>query len=129
MLRIGDRSNFGRDLHIVCVGSVDIGSDVLAADNVFIADSYHAYVDSDQTVLDQGMAPARPVKISDGAFLGVNTVVLPGVTIGARAYIGAGSVVTKDIPPYTVAAGNPARVIRHWDASHRRWCPGPAKAG
>jgi acetyltransferase-like isoleucine patch superfamily enzyme len=54
----------------------------------------------------------RPVKICAGAFIGVGAIILPGVTIGECAVVGAGSVVTKDVPPFTVFAGNPARLIR-----------------
>jgi acetyltransferase-like isoleucine patch superfamily enzyme len=103
---------------------VAIGSDVLASDNVFIADSYHAYRAPDQPALTQSMTPARPVSIGDGAFLGIACLILPGVTIGERAYIGAGSVVTTDIPALAVAAGNPARVIRHWDPVAAAWRDG-----
>lgn len=121
MLCIGSRSNFGDGLMVSCSGSIVIGRDVLAAPNVFIADTYHDYRDPDRPILGQGMTEPRPVQIDDGAFLGVNAVVLPGTHIGKRAYIGAGAVVTSDIPPLSIAVGNPARVVRYWDAGAERW--------
>ena len=60
----------------------------------------------------QGLEYAAPIAIGDDAWLGGGAIVLPGVTIGARAVVGAGSVVTRDVPADTVVAGNPARVIR-----------------
>jgi len=114
-LRIGDGANFGRRLCIVCAADVEIGPAVLAADNVFIADTYHEYIDASRPVLGQGMATPRPVRIGAGAFLGVNSVILPGVTVGDRAYVGAGAVVTKSVPPFAVVVGNPARIIRTYD--------------
>jgi galactoside O-acetyltransferase len=59
------------------------------------------------------LPPSDPVVIEDNVWIGSKVVILPGVRIGSRAVIGAGSVVTKDIPPRCVAAGNPARVLRH----------------
>jgi acetyltransferase-like isoleucine patch superfamily enzyme len=127
MLVIGSGTKLGEATIIVCAGKVEIGPNVLAASNVFIADTYHQYVDTTCPVRDQGMAPPRPVKIGEGSFLGFNAMVLPGVTIGERAYIGAGAVVTHDVPSRSVVAGNPARIIRQWDEGTGAWvgvpCP------
>jgi maltose O-acetyltransferase len=78
-----------------------IGTHVMIIDNDF-----HDLVDHDL------MPEPRPVVIGDGAWIGNRAIVLPGVTIGARAVVGAGSVVMTDIPPRTLAMGNPARVIK-----------------
>jgi maltose O-acetyltransferase len=59
------------------------------------------------------LPPSKPVVIEDNVWIGSKVVILPGVRIGSRAVIGAGSIVTKNIPPRCVAAGNPARVLRH----------------
>jgi len=120
-LVIGDRVRIGRNCLIACVGSVTIEADVLTSDGVFIGDTYHDYRDPDLPVAAQPMAAPEPVLIGRGAFLGVHSVVLPGVSIGANAYVGAGAVVTRDVPPRTVVVGNPARPVRAWDAEQRRW--------
>lgn len=67
------------------------------------------------------MSDPEPVYIGPGAFLGIGSIVLPGVTVGERAYVAAGAVVTDDVPSNAVVAGNPAQVIRRWDDRRRRW--------
>jgi acetyltransferase-like isoleucine patch superfamily enzyme len=128
-LTIGDRAELGPDLVISCERRVRIGADVLAASRVFIGDSYHDYRDPTRPIRAQGMAEARLVTIGDGAFLGIGATILPGVTIGENAYVGAGSIVTADVPPRCVAVGNPARIVRHWDARAAAWLPGSPGPG
>jgi acyl-[acyl carrier protein]--UDP-N-acetylglucosamine O-acyltransferase len=111
-LVIGDGCRFGRELSIACVGEITIGNDVMSSDDVFIADCYHDYQDPIAPVLHQPMSRPEPVHIADGAYLGACSIVLPGVTIGERAYIGEGAVVTRDVPPGAVVYGNPARVVQ-----------------
>jgi acetyltransferase-like isoleucine patch superfamily enzyme len=125
-LTIGDDTVFGRDAYFSCVGHIDIGRNVLAADRVFITDTYHDYRDPHTAIADQPMADPERVRVGDGAFLGVGTVVLMGVTIGERAYVGAGAVVTKDVPANAVVIGNPARVVRRWDSQRGNWLAGEA---
>jgi acetyltransferase-like isoleucine patch superfamily enzyme len=123
-LRIGDRTVLGRDTYISCIGSIEIEHDVLAGDRVLIADSYHDYHDPHTAIAYQPMAEPQPVRICTGVLLNVNVSVLPGVTIGARSYIGAGAVVTRDVPPNSVVVGNPARIVRRWDAEREEWVDG-----
>jgi acetyltransferase-like isoleucine patch superfamily enzyme len=111
----------GADLVVACTGRVEIGPDVMASDRVFIGDTYHEYRDIHRPIRDQGLAPPRPVRIAAGAFLGIGVIVLPGVTIGENAYVGAGAVVTRDVPARSVAVGNPAHVVSYWDATSGQW--------
>lgn len=113
-LTIGDRTCFGRDLTVACLGRVSIGRDVLGGDRILIADTFHDYRDPDTPIAAQPMAAPRAVTIGDGAFLGTAVVVNPGVTIGAGAVIAAGSVVTRDVAPCAHVAGSPAREIRRY---------------
>lgn len=110
-LRIGDGTVIGRDALLACVGSIEIGREVLMSDRVVVADSSHAHADPALSVLRQPMVAPRPVRIGDGAFVGAGAVILPGVTIGERAVVGANAVVTRDVPAGAVAVGNPARVV------------------
>jgi acetyltransferase-like isoleucine patch superfamily enzyme len=129
LLSIGDRTMLGADLVIACAGHVEIGPDVLTSDRVFIGDTYHEYRDVDRPIQAQGLAPPRPVLINAGAFIGIGAMILPGVTVGENAYVGAGAVVTHDVPARCVAVGNPARVVSHWDSSTREWRRGAPPFG
>ena len=113
-LVIGDGTKISQMVTIACVGSVEIGAEIMVGAGSFIGDSSHAYEDPARPIVAQGMTPPRPVVIGDGAFIGFRCVVLPGATVGEGAFVGAGSVVTGEIPARTVAAGNPARVIRRY---------------
>jgi acetyltransferase-like isoleucine patch superfamily enzyme len=83
---------------------------------VYITDQNHGYEDITRPISQQTQ-PERAVVIGDGSWLGYGAVVLPGVTIGKHCVIGANSVVTSDIPDFSVAVGVPARVIRRYDAT------------
>lgn len=116
-LTIGDGVRIGSDMVIACCGSIEIADHVLTADRVYIGDTYHQYRDVSRPVLHQGLGDPRPVSIQRGAFLGINCAVLPGVTVGEGACVGANAVVTHDVPPHSLIVGNPARVVRRWDGS------------
>jgi acetyltransferase-like isoleucine patch superfamily enzyme len=120
-LVFGDGCHIGRFVHIACVGTITFGRGVVTSDRVFIADTYHDYLDTSRPVLDQPMAPPKAVHVGDGAFLGVGCAVLLGVTVGAQAYVGAGAVVTGNVAPRTLVVGNPARAIREWDDTTATW--------
>lgn len=108
-LEIGERSlvNFGTQL--VALERVTIGPRCLIGTHCLITDSSFHDVDPDRR-LDP--PTARPITIGENVWLGARVIVLPGVTIGDHSVIGAGSVVTRDIPPRSLAAGVPARVVR-----------------
>jgi len=114
VVKIGDRCLIGRGSGIVGHFSIEIGNDVWTGHHVYITDQNHGYEDV-TTPISQQTQPERAVSIGDGSWLGYGTVVLPGVTIGKHVVIGANSVVTHDIPDFSVAVGSPARVIRRYD--------------
>ena len=97
-------------------GNVVIGKGCLFAPNVFVASGGHAFdAVPHLTIIDQDRirrTPDHPVRVFDDCWFGINTVVAPGITVGRGCVIGANSVVTADLPPYSVAGGNPARVLR-----------------
>jgi acetyltransferase-like isoleucine patch superfamily enzyme len=97
---------------ISAVTRVSLEDHVLLARNVYISDHFHRYRDIGVPVMHQGVDKVQPVLIREGAWLGQNVVVCPGVTIGKGAVVGANSVVTTSIPDYCVAVGAPAKVIR-----------------
>lgn len=124
---IGDRCLIGRGSSLVGHRSIEIGDDVWTGHNVHITDMNHGYENLDEPISRQNMAE-MPVRIGSGSWLGHNTVVLPGVTIGKHVVVGAGSIVTRDLPDFSVAVGAPARVIRRYDPAEGWRSVGPEAA-
>ncbi len=120
-LTIGDRTHINRFFVLACVGEVTIGSNVVMADRVFIGDTNHGYADITTPIQFQPMGPPRPVVIEDDCWLGINVCVLSGVRIGRHSVIGANSVVTRDVPAFSVACGNPAVVVKRYDSAQKAW--------
>lgn len=109
-ISMGDRVFFNFNCVILDVAPVTIGSRTLFGPNVQI---YAATHPTDHHARAEGVEFGKPVRIGDDVWVGGHTVICPGVTIGDRAVIGAGSVVTRDIPAGVIAAGNPCRIIRN----------------
>jgi len=107
LLEIGNRTVLNYGVDICATKLVRIGADCLLGTHVIILDSdFHDVANHDQ------VPEPRPVIIGDGVWIGNRATILPGVTIGDGAVVGAGSVVMSDIPPRTLAMGNPARVMK-----------------
>lgn len=114
-LIIGNNVHIESDCHISAVNGVEIGNDVLIASFVFISDHQHGrgdFTDIETPPLKRCLYSRGKIRIEDKVWIGEKVTILPGVTIGECSVVGAGSVVTKDIPPHCVAAGSPARIIR-----------------
>jgi maltose O-acetyltransferase len=110
-IRIGDNSGIG--LNAMIIGPVIIGDNVMMGPSCSLFGIDHETRRTDVPMIDQGEREPRPPVIEDDVWLSANVIVLPGRRIGRGSVIGAGAVVASDIPPYAVAAGNPARVIRY----------------
>ena len=87
---------------------------MLLARGVYISDHSHRYDDTSRPILEQGIERIEPVEIGDGAWLGENVVICPGVRVGRGAVVGANAVVTEDVPDFSLAVGAPARVVRRF---------------
>ena len=111
-IRIGDGTSISGHCVLSALSSVTIGKKVLMARNVYISDHNHSFADAARPIIDQGVSPPMPVEIGDGAWLGENVVICPGVSIGPGAVVGANAVVLSDVPAHSVAVGVPARVVR-----------------
>jgi acetyltransferase-like isoleucine patch superfamily enzyme len=114
-IHIGDNVGFNYDCHIGCINRVTIGNNVLLASRVFITDHFHGDMSPESLLIgprDRVLYCKGPVVIEDNVWIGEGVAVMPNVTIGRDSIIGANSVVTKDIPANSLAAGVPARVIR-----------------
>jgi len=117
-LFIGDNTRIG--IGNTIIGPVRIGSKVNIGQNVLISGINHNYEDINLPISDQGIRTSQ-VDIADNVWIGANAVILLGISIGTHAVIGAGAVVTKNVMPYTVVAGNPARIIKVWDFEQQKW--------
>ena len=115
---IGDRTRIG--LSNTIIGPVKIGDDVRLAQNVVLSGLNHNYDKIDSPIHGQGVS-TKPIIIEDESWIGANVVIVPGVTVGKHSIVAAGSVVTKNIPEYSVAAGNPARILKQYDFESKIW--------
>lgn len=121
-ITIGDRVSINYDCHIGCVDEIKIGDDVLLASRVYISDHSHGstdYLDIDTPPSKRRVYSKGPVIIEDGVWIGEGACVLPGVHIGRYAIVGANAVVTRDVPPYTIVGGVPARIIKSLSPNER----------
>lgn len=108
---IGENSTINQNCFFQ--GPVSIGSQVMIARDVKIYTINHRTTDLAVPMQMQGTMPPRPVRIEDDVWIGTSAIILPGVIIGTGAIVGAGAVVRKDVPPYAVVIGNPARVVKY----------------
>ncbi len=114
-LKIGNNSNIGPYSYIGCSGFIEIGNNVLISPRVSIYAENHVFIHTNHPIKEQGVTK-QFVKIEDDCWIASNSIILAGVTIGKGSVIAAGSVVTKDIPPFSVVAGVPAKVIKSRNA-------------
>lgn len=114
LITVGDGCSIAGSCVLSAAVGVHLGERVLLARNVYVSDHHHGFEDPTRAVLDQGIERAAPVHVGDGAWLGQNVVLTPGVRIGRGAVVGAGAVVREDVPDFSLAVGAPARVIRGW---------------
>jgi len=119
-LYVGDNTIFGTDNTVNCYTGIYIGPECLFADSVYIVDFDHNYWDPVVSIRSQGITK-KPVRLEGDIWVGEKTSILRGVTVGRGSVIGALSLVNRDVPPYAVVGGVPARVLG--------WRPRPVAAG
>lgn len=128
-LTIGANVQINDYVHITAIHHVEIGNNVLMASRIYISDVLHGDYSNPDARLQSppvSIAKERPlcfkdVHIYDNVWIGEGACILPGVTIGENSIIGAGSVVTKSVPPNCIVAGNPARTIKSFNSQTQRW--------
>ena len=106
---IGDNTRIG--LHSTVIGPVEIGSNVNLAQGIVVTALNHNFTDCTKRIDEQGVSTAK-VTIGNDVWIGANATVLPGVTIGNHCVVAAGAVVTKDVPPYSLVSGVPAKILK-----------------
>ena len=114
-IRIGAGSFLNIGVMVAAHELVEIGDHCMFANGCFVSDGTHRFDDPDKPVTWQGFTTKGPTRIGDNVWCGANVVVTSGVTIGERSVIAANSVVTRDVPPFSIAAGAPAKVLKQVD--------------
>lgn len=118
---IGNNVYINHHFNVTCANCVDIKDDVLIAYNVSIFDFDHDYEDINSNINKTDLIVKGPIIIGEKSWIGMNVAILGKVTIGKHCIIGANSVVIKDIPDYSIAVGNPARVIKSFNLETSKW--------
>ena len=109
-ISIGDNSGIGANSMLN--GSITIGDNVMMGEECVVFHQNHRFDRLDIPMCQQGFSESKPVRIGNDVWIGMRVTILPGVTVGNHAIIGAGAVVTKDVPDYAIVGGNPARILR-----------------
>lgn len=104
----------------IVIGPVTIGDNVIMAQHVVLSGLNHSYEDVTLPIRNQPVT-TRPIEIGDECWIGANVTITAGVRIGKHSVVAGGSVVTRDVPPYTVVGGNPARILKRYDATQNLW--------
>jgi acetyltransferase-like isoleucine patch superfamily enzyme len=117
---IGDNTLVG--MGNVIIGPVTIGNNVIFAQNIVASGLNHEYRDINTPISLQKTIVSQII-VEDDCWIAANAVLTAGVTIGKHSVVAAGAVVTKSVPPYSVAAGNPARIIKQYDFLTNQWMP------
>lgn len=120
-IEIGDRTWIGKNSSIAAIYGVSIGKDVLFAGYVHITDHSHGYELPDLPITKQKLISKGPVIIEDQCWLGYSCEILSGVHIGRHSVVAARAVVTKDVPAYSIVAGNPAKIIKQYNPETKQW--------
>lgn len=108
-IEIGDNSGIG--VHCVVKRAI-IGKNVMMGPDVVFISQNHNFSDPDKPLQEQGFIESDPIVVGDNTWIGTRAIILPGCKVGKNVIIGAGTVVTKDIPDYAIVGGNPSRIIR-----------------
>jgi len=104
----------------VLIGPIQIGNNVIFAQNIVSSGLNHGYEDINIPICKQPTTTSR-ITVEDDCWIGANAVITAGVTIGKHSVIAAGAIVTKNIPPFSIAVGNPARVIKQYNFETKQW--------
>lgn len=115
---IGDRTRIG--LGCTIIGPVKIGNDIMLAQNIVLSGLNHSYEDLSLPISTQGITTSL-IEVDDETWIGANSVIVAGIKIGKHCVIAGGSVVTKNVPDYSIVGGNPARILKQYNSETTKW--------
>lgn len=119
-IKIGNNVWISKNVALYAHNGIKIGNDVIIAKDVSLISGDHDFSDKEKKINQQGMKKSsKPIVIGDDVWIGEKAIVLKSVTVGKGGIIGAGAVVTKDVPPFSVVAGNPAVVIKRRESKNK----------
>lgn len=118
-----DRCFINNFSQISCVNRVVIGANTMIAEGCFIADNNHGYDDPDNSIREQPLRICGEVHVGPDSWIGAHCVIVGNIRIGRHCVIGANSVVTSDLPDFSIAAGAPARILKQFDPVRKQWLP------
>ncbi len=120
-LKIGNNVDIGNNSFISANNNVEVGNNIIMSSYVFISDHDHGFEDITKNLHEQPLSEGGFVKIGDNVFLGVKCSILKNVTIGEHSVVAANAVVTRNVPPYSIVAGNPAKIVKKYNFEKKSW--------
>jgi len=110
-ISLGDNCGLSEGLKVI--GDVHVGNDLMLGPGVVMISYNHEYSDTTKPMRVQGVSMSRPITIGDDVWIGMRAMIMPGVAIGSHSIVAAGSVVTRDVPEWSIVGGNPAKIIKY----------------
>ena len=123
LLEISEGCVINSNTRIQTYNHIKLGRKVIIGPFAYLCDFMHNYEDTSKAIKDQGCRSKGAIMIDDGTWIGASVTILAPVRIGKGCVIGANSFVNKDIPDYSVAVGNPARIVKRYDLTLKEWVP------
>lgn len=120
-IRIEAGAYIGNHVHIVAAGKIHIGRETMLADKVFLSDNSHGYHDTSRSIKKNPNLCCGEIRIGDHCWIGENACIVGDVAIGHHCVVGANALVKQNLPPYSVAVGTPARIVKRFHSGHQEW--------